>query len=82
MTASRVVLMVTLGLALLAAPLAAEAQPAGKVWRIGILANLPLTGPGASGAWGTLIQGLRELGYVEGQNIARWEHYGTVDPQP
>jgi ABC-type uncharacterized transport system substrate-binding protein len=55
-------------LGLLAAPLAAEAQPAGKVYRIGFLggtsrtANADLTN--------AFSQGLRELGYVEGQNVA------------
>jgi putative ABC transport system substrate-binding protein len=52
---------------LLAAPLAAEAQPAGKVPRIGILTL-------ASSASTPILQafraGLRELGYVESQNIA------------
>jgi putative ABC transport system substrate-binding protein len=59
-----------LSLALLAAPLAAEAQAAGKVYRVGILGNLPLTSPEGARVWGTFIQGLRDLGYVEGQNIA------------
>jgi putative ABC transport system substrate-binding protein len=51
----------------LAAPLAAEAQPAArKMPRIGLLQpgmRLP--------AWvGAFRQGLRQIGYVEGQNIA------------
>ena len=49
---------------LLAAPLAAEAQPSGKVWRIGFL------GSGSAEGYTDLLQGLRtrlrELGYVEG----------------
>jgi putative ABC transport system substrate-binding protein len=49
--------------AVLAAPLAAEAQQAGKVYRIGILANV------SGDIWGPFIEGLRDLGYVEGQNI-------------
>jgi len=51
----------------LAAPLAAEAQPPGKVWRIGFLGPAPeriYTDPLLS-----LHAGLRELGYVEGKNI-------------
>ena len=59
--------MVTLTLSLLAAPLTAEGQPPAKVWRIGYLY------PG----WFALhtrpreafVQGLRELGWVEGHNI-------------
>ena len=46
----------------LAAPLAAEAQPAGKVWRIGFLT--PIEVPREP-----LIEALRDLGYVEGQTI-------------
>jgi len=60
----------TLAGALLAKSLAAEAQPAGKVFRIGILANLrpSPTEPGG-GLWQAFIEGLQELGYVEGRNI-------------
>lgn len=64
----------TLALALLAAPLAAEAQPAGKMYRIAFLSNdgLPSTMcvPDSSDAgFRALRDGLRELGYVEGVNI-------------
>jgi len=55
------------GVVLLAAPLAAEAQPAGKVWRIGVLSPGPSTGVLSSAP---LLQNLRELGYVEGVNLA------------
>jgi putative ABC transport system substrate-binding protein len=51
------------GLAALAAPLGAEAQQAGKVPRVGFLANVRSPGTEA------FQRGLRELGYVEGQNI-------------
>jgi putative ABC transport system substrate-binding protein len=55
---------------LLAAPFAAEAQQAGKVYRIGLLGpSSPPTDPGAARLWEALLQGLRELGYVEGQNV-------------
>jgi putative ABC transport system substrate-binding protein len=54
---------------LLAAPVAAEAQQAGKVWRIGLLGGSPPKTPGGRRAWEGFFQGLRELGYVEGQNI-------------
>jgi putative ABC transport system substrate-binding protein len=64
---------VTFALALLAAPLAAKAQPAEKVYRIGFL------GAASSTAHGHLVeafrQGLRDHGYVEGRNLAieyRW----------
>jgi putative ABC transport system substrate-binding protein len=52
---------------LLAAPLAAEAQVAGKVPRIGFLF---FGSPGPSRELDAFRQGLRELGYIEAQNIA------------
>jgi putative ABC transport system substrate-binding protein len=56
---------------LLAAPLAAEAQEqkAGKVFRLGILGTSLPTDPAAARLWGVFFQRLRELGYVEGQNL-------------
>jgi len=53
----------------LAMPLMAEAQQAGKIYRIGILGNVPLTDPGSARLWGAFVQGLRDLGYVDGGNI-------------
>ena len=58
------------GGALLGASVIAEAQQAGKVFRIGILANLrPSRSEPSVGLWEAFIDGLRELGYVEGRNI-------------
>ena len=59
-----------LGLAggLLAAPLAAEAQPAGKVYRIGYLGDSPPNTPEISRLHEAFRQGLRERGWVEGRN--------------
>jgi putative ABC transport system substrate-binding protein len=57
---------------LLATPLAAWAQPAGKVPRVGVLANgSAATSPPVD----AFRRGLRDFGHVEGQNIAleiRW----------
>jgi putative ABC transport system substrate-binding protein len=65
--------LATLTGGLLAAPLAAEAQPAGKVHRIGFLGN---SNPALeANLVGPFREGLRELGYVEGQNLLieyRW----------
>ena len=52
----------------LAAPLDTAAQPPAKTFRIGILSNVPLTDPRGAPLWGAFTEGLRELGYVEGQN--------------
>ena len=63
---------------LLAAPLTPEAQPAGKMYRIGVLE----TTPGALNAANleAFRQGLRELGYVERQNYAI--EYRSADGRP
>ena len=65
----------TLAGGLLAAPLAVEAQPAGDLPRIGHLAIAGTTSspqpPSAN--WDAFLTGLRDGGYVEGQNIA-FEH--------
>jgi ABC-type uncharacterized transport system substrate-binding protein len=68
MTRRRIGLLITLALGLLVASLLAEAQPAGKVPRIGVLStgSPPATLP----RFEPFIQRLRELGYVEGQTIA------------
>jgi len=52
---------------LLAAPLAARAQQAEKVYRIGILEAIPVAQNAAN--LDALRKGLRELGYVEGRNL-------------
>ena len=63
--------IVALGAGALAAPFGAFAQQQGKVWRIGVLA--PRARPDTFDAdflGGPLLKGLRELGYVEGKNLA------------
>ncbi len=62
-----------LGGAAAAWPLAARAQQAGKVHRIGFLGSA--TAAGSANAVESLREGLREYGYVEGTNITiefRW----------
>jgi putative ABC transport system substrate-binding protein len=55
-------LAVILSVSLTLAPLASEAQQATKIPRVGLLDYTAF--------WDPLRQGLRDLGYVEGQNIA------------
>ncbi len=69
---------------LLAAPLAAQAQQSGKVYRVGYLNPGSSSDPVRQRRLEALRQGLRELGYVEGQNIAlelRWAE-GKYDRYP
>jgi putative ABC transport system substrate-binding protein len=62
-------------LALLAAPIAADAQQAGKAWRIGWLSAGSPSDPRIQRFYEAFQNGLAQLGYVNGQNIAiesRW----------
>jgi putative tryptophan/tyrosine transport system substrate-binding protein len=70
---SRRTFLATMAGGLIVAPLAAQAQPAGKTWRIGWLSPPPE----ATGAYelDALRKGLQELNYIEGQQLkieARW----------
>jgi len=70
----RVFMLATAG-GLLAAPLAVEAQPSGKRYRIGFLGLTAHSDPRIQRLLAAFRDGLAELGYVEGQNIAieaRW----------
>jgi putative tryptophan/tyrosine transport system substrate-binding protein len=60
--------LVTLILGLLVAPLAPEAQPPTPVHRIGALSGLG-TIPGGDPFVEAFLEGMRTLGYVEGQNL-------------
>jgi putative ABC transport system substrate-binding protein len=63
-------------LGLLAVPPVATAQSQ-KVFRIGILSGASPTSPLAWPVWQAFFQGLRELGYVEGQNVVfEGRYYG------
>src|SRR5262245_23283220 len=72
MTRRLIGLLVTLALGLLVAPLAAEAQPTGKVYRIGWLS--PTTSLSGASELEALRAGLREFGYIEGRNL-------TIEPR-
>jgi len=58
--------MLIVALALLAAPVAADAQQAGKVYRIGVLCTTTCENPAVA----AFRQALRGMGHLEGQNIA------------
>ena len=74
----RAVLSVTLALGVLGTPLAAEAQQPPKIPRIGYLA--PFSPSAGARFIESFRQGLRELGYVEGQNIFIDYRWGEGSP--
>ncbi|MSQ62241.1 MAG: ABC transporter substrate-binding protein [Betaproteobacteria bacterium] len=62
-------LLVAIGAAWLAAPFRSLAQQPGKIWRVGFLAPLARPASIDSHWFGGFVQGMRELGYVEGRNL-------------
>lgn len=56
------------------------AQSAAKVYRIGLLSSLPPSPEGAR-LWESFLRGLRDLGYVEGENLVV-EHRYAPEGQP
>ena len=69
---------------LLAAPLAAEAQPAGKVYRVGILSPSVVPDPSLATSANLVPIALRELGYVIGGNLIVERRFaeGKIDRLP
>jgi len=77
-------LAVIFALGVLPAPLAVEAQPVGKVYRIGYLGNSLPSMPDGARFHEVFRQGLRERGWVEGGNLAiEWRFAeGKMDRLP
>ena len=73
----RLKLVVAFALGVLFTPLAVEAQQTGKVFRIGVLSIAGPTSPSPPppANWEAFVQGLRELGYIEGRNIVFEQRY-------
>jgi len=62
-------------LGLLTVSLVAQVQAQVRVFRIGLLGGSSRTSPESSHIWSGFFEGLRALGYIEGQNIIveeRW----------
>jgi putative ABC transport system substrate-binding protein len=76
---SRKVICLAIGVIILALSFSAEAQQAKKIARIGVLSP---GSPGPSPLLAAFRQGLRELGYVEGQNIAIEYRFAEAKPDP
>jgi putative ABC transport system substrate-binding protein len=62
-------LVVALGAGALVAPLGSFSQQQGKVWRVGFLALRSPTASNPNAGYDPFLQGMRELGYVEGKNL-------------
>jgi putative ABC transport system substrate-binding protein len=76
MTRRTVGFLVIFALAFLAVPLAAAAQPAATIPKIGFLGGRPASSTGLE----TLRRNLHALGYIEGQNIAFEARYADDEP--
>jgi putative ABC transport system substrate-binding protein len=77
---SRRQLLIALGACSLTAPLASFAQPQTKIWRVGFLFQGPRPKSIESHQLGAFVQGMRELGYVEGKNLAMEWRFSDDDP--
>jgi putative ABC transport system substrate-binding protein len=67
---------------LLAAPLAAGAQQAGRTYRLGYLSvRPPTTGPEDVEVFNAFMNKLRELGYVEGKNLIVESRFAENRPE-
>jgi ABC-type uncharacterized transport system substrate-binding protein len=73
----KIVLSVILAFGLLAAPLPSDGQQPAKVYRIGYLVGGPATpvSPTQARNREAVVEGLRERGYVEGQNLVIERRY-------
>jgi putative tryptophan/tyrosine transport system substrate-binding protein len=74
-------LIVALGAGALVAPLGSFAQQQGKVWRIGYLSTAGRQAWIDAGRYDALLQGMRELGYVEGKNFVLEARYADGDAE-
>ena len=62
-------------------PLAARAQLADQVWRIGVLSNIGESDPEAQSMATALHEGLRELGWVNGRNLQVDHRWAAGNPE-
>jgi putative ABC transport system substrate-binding protein len=62
-------LLIALGASAIAEPFGVFAQQQGKVWRVGFLGMRLSTASNPNASYDAFVQGMRELGYVEGKNL-------------
>jgi putative ABC transport system substrate-binding protein len=68
-------LIITFTLGLLAAPFLSHGQQPAKVYRIGFLVARAPTAPETALLWEAFVEGLRERGYIQGQNLVIERRY-------
>jgi putative ABC transport system substrate-binding protein len=79
---SRRRLLFALGASGVLAPLPVFGQKTTRVWRVGFLSTVgPPTTKQEENIYGAFIQGMRELGYVAGKNLAVAWRYGDNQPE-
>ena len=69
-----------LAASVVAAPARVRAQAGAGKRRIGFLLGGPRSSPGVSQNWDAIVEELRELGYIEGQNVVF--EYAYTDGEP
>jgi putative tryptophan/tyrosine transport system substrate-binding protein len=62
-------------------PLAARAQQAERMRRIGVLMNLAAEDPESQRRVTAFVQGLQELGWADGRNVRIETRWGASDPE-
>jgi putative ABC transport system substrate-binding protein len=78
MTRPTIGLLLTLALGLFVVALVSDAQPPGRVYRIGYIST---GSPAADTLVAALREGLRAHGYIEGQNLAIASRYTGGVPE-
>ncbi len=74
-------LLIALGAGVLAAPLAAVAQPQGKAARIGFFYFGSRQSATDTGRYPAFVQAMRELGYIEGKNLTIESRFLDGNPE-
>ncbi|HXZ44815.1 MAG TPA: ABC transporter substrate-binding protein, partial [archaeon] len=69
------IFIVTLALGILSAPSPCDGQQPAKIYRIGILLGSPPRSTAQARTWEAFAEGLRERGYIEGQNLVIERRY-------